>query len=234
MKASLASAAIKLARRVTLTCKKCGKEWSAIPSRASRSFCSDKCAGNVKNAYPKRKTCVCCGEEFLIKSKNSRRVTTCSASCKNKVHSKWMSEHGHTPLKFRDESKWLDSLHSDEYRAKLSRINMGKVFETPKTKRFSLNHTRAVECFLRDTRNVIHYVRNITRFVHLNPALFHEDDVRWKKVGKTGKSWVCKATHGLQMVARGDVGTWKGWMLVSGREGRERFDLIGRNWHEGQ
>ena len=64
-------------------------------------------------------------------------------------------------------------------------------------------------------------------------AIFAEEDVVQKiHGGKPTKSYNCNATHGLSTLHTGFRMTWKGWTVVSNREGRERFDLIGRNWHE--
>jgi len=82
-----------------------------------------------------------------------------------------------------------------------------------------------MECFVRSPNNVVYLVRNATAFVHENAGLFAPEDVVWKVRGKTRG---CNATHGLSTIHTGRRMTWKGWTLVSNREGRESQDLIAR------
>jgi len=225
------AAATKLAKRITKVCPACGKEWKEKPSHSWRKYCSNLCAGNALKKPDSQKTCVMCGVKFWTTCKTRKRMT-CSTACAHAWHGKQQSERGHNPFKYRDESKWLDAVRAESNRRAISAGNTGKVRSTPQSKRYSPQHIRAVECFLRSPRNVVYYVRNITRFVHANPELFPPETLNWKPSTRYKTSLTCAATHGLATVARGHRMTWRGWQVVSNREGRERYDLIGRNWQE--
>jgi uncharacterized Zn ribbon protein len=225
------ASATKLAKRITKVCPACGKEWKEKPSHAWRKYCSNQCAGNALKNPNREKTCVRCGSKFKTTWKTRKRIT-CSTACAHAWHGQQQKERGHNPIKYRDKSKWLAAVQSEENRRAVSAGNLGKVRSTPKSKRYSPQHTRAVECFLRSPRNVVYYVRNITRFVHEKPELFPAETLNWKPSKRYKTSVSCAATHGLASVARGHRMTWRGWQVVSNREGRERYDLIGRNWQE--
>lgn len=225
------AAATKLAKRITKVCPACGKEWREKPSHAWRKYCSAKCAGNSLKNPNREKSCVWCGAKFETTWKTRKRIT-CSTACVNAWNGKQRKESGHSPIKYRDHAKWLAAVQSYENRRAVSAANTGKVRTTPKSQRYSPQHARAVECFLRSPNNVVYYVRNITRFVHENPGLFPTETLNWKPAKNWKSSISCAAVHGLATVARGHRTTWRGWQVVSDREGRERFDLLGRNWNE--
>jgi hypothetical protein len=222
------SSATKLAKRITKTCLKCGKDWKEKPSHSQRKYCSSECAGNkIKNPCSER-SCVQCGSMFISTWKTRKKIT-CSPNCARLRQAETMKELGHTPIKCRDKVKWLAAIQSESHRMAMSKINTGKVRTTPKTKRHSPQHFRAVECFLRDSFNVVHHVRNINRFVHNNPHLFPSETLNWHPTKRSNSTLCCNAAMGLASVASGRRMTWRGWQVVSNREGRERFDLIGRN-----
>lgn len=174
------------------------------------------------------KTCVTCGEKFDTTWETRRRIT-CSKACAYLLKGKQNKERGYNPSKTRNYAKWLTSVQSEENRRACRDGNLGKIRNTPKSRRFSPQHTRAAECFLRSPNNVVYYVRNITRFVHEKPQLFPLETLNWKPHKRWKTSVSCFATHGLATIARGHRMTWRGWQLVSNREGRERYDMIGRN-----
>lgn len=223
------ASATKLAKRITITCAACGKEWKEKPSHFWRRYCSTKCAGNTVKNPDSKKTCVNCGGQFYT-TWRTRKQITCSLSCAYKWRGKLFKKNGHSWIKYRNESKWLESVQSEENRKKISAINLGKVCSTPKTKRYSPQHARAVECFLRSPSNVVYYVRNITRFVHENHKLFPPQTLNWKPHNKYKASLSCAATSCLAAVASGRRMSWRGWQVISNREGREQNDLIGRNY----
>lgn len=225
------ASATKLAKRITKVCPACGKEWKEKPSHAWRKYCSTQCAGNALKNPNREKVCVECGTTFETTHKTRKRIT-CSTKCAHAWHGKQQKARGHNPIKYRDRTKWLAAVQSDENRRVVKAALTGMIRHTPLSARYSPQHTRAVECFLRSARNIIYYVRNITRFVHENPGLFPPETLKWKPGKKWKSSISCAATHGLASVARGFRMTWRGWQVVSNREGRERFDLIVRNWHE--
>lgn len=222
------ASATNLAKRITKTCAACGKEWKEKPSHAFRKFCSAECAGNAIRIQDKEKICTQCGSAFKTTWKTRSNVT-CSLKCAHLRHGQQQRNSGHSPIRFRDEKKWLSAVKSEENRLRASKTNAGKIRSTPKSKRFSPNHSRAVECWIRDPQNIVHYVKNIAGFVHKNPHLFPPETVIWRKSGKHGSTHDCASAGGLRSIASGRRNVWRGWMLVGNREGRERFDLVGRN-----
>ena len=219
--------ATKLAKRITLKCHQCGKEWKEKPSHHWRKFCSYKCGGIAKRKAMEKK-CLECGSVFQTTSLN-RKKTLCSARCVRQWLDRKRKQRGMNPRDYADPVKWLASVTSKEYREKASRVHTGAVMKTKRSRRLSPDHAHAVEAFVRSPMNVIYHVRNITRFVTLNQGLFLPETVKWENRGKHGSSRSCLAVHGLAQIIRGVRGSWHGWTAVGKREGRERFDLIGRN-----
>ena len=224
--------ATKLAKRVKVTCKRCGKDWMEKPSHSWRQYCSRTC---MKAAYTKTANFPCpdCGKQ-MIRQPHLAKVRC--HECAGKWTSAYLTGKGHNPYVFEtteSRKKRLAAIGSEENRKRLSELFKDKPKIADCHKKFSARHACAVECFFRDPRNVIHYAKNICRFVHENQHLFNPEDVVQKiHGGKPSKSYVCNATQGLSRLYRGANETWKGWALVSNREGRERYDLIGRNWNE--
>jgi len=216
-------------KRITLTCKKCGKEWLEKPNHSWRKYCSTQCAGNSIRINDKEKVCVQCGKTFQTTWKTRSNIS-CSRECAYLYHGIQQREKGHSPILFRDESKWLAAVQSEKNRIRTRELHLGKIRNTPQSKRYSPNHIRARECFLRDPSGVIHYVKNITRFVHMNPDLFPPETLNWRPGKKYKSSISCAATYGLVSIVNGHRMTWRGWQLIGNREGRERFDLIARNF----
>ena len=212
---------------ITKKCIGCGKEWKEKPSHAWRKYCSLACRG-IATRRSKPRVCAHCGITFETNWK-TRYNKTCSTVCAHRLQAIKLKEREHNPRRYSDKAKWLAAMQSAETRKSISESNTGKVRTTPKSARHSAEHCRAVECFVRAPNNVVHYVRNITRFVHQHPELFPPGTVQWKPCNKNGSSRRCAAAHGLSVIARGYRMTWRGWMVVSNREGRERYDLIGRN-----
>lgn len=225
---ALKAAATKLTKRITIKCAKCGKEWKEKPSHAWRKYCSNECAGN-RLSHEVNRICVQCGNPFKTTWINRKKIT-CSRECGCAHQGATMAAMGHTPIKFRDEDKWLASLRTPERREETRQLHLGAVRSTPKSKRHSPNHIKAVEGFVRAPNNVIYHVRNVTAFVAANEHLFLPETVVWRATGKYLTSRQCSASYGLASIIRGHRMTWRGWQVVSGREGRERFDLIGRNF----
>lgn len=189
--------ALRLSRRVKLTCLRCGKEWLEKPSQSHRKYCSMRCRNQayvVAGNFP----CPDCGKAiYRIPSRAHIRCRNCGQKRQGQTMS------GKNPM-----------------------------HQPPKTvKKFSPDHCNAVECFFRSPDNVILYCRNIARFVHEHKNLFDPNDVIVKpKGGRPLSGGYSNATNGLSKIYRGYRSVWKGWMIVSNREGRERVDLIGRNW----
>ena len=232
MRRAAKASATKLAKRITKTCKHCGKEWKEKPSHAWRKYCSRACMSadyTTTANFP----CPDCGKEIIRQPYKAKH--RCH-ECAMKRHSAYLIGKGHNPYVFETQAsreKRLAAIRSDANRQRLSELFKDKPKTAECHKKFSARHARAVECFFRDPRNVTHYCRNICKFVNDNKHLFNEEDTIQKiHGGKPSKSYVCNATQGLSRIQRGENGSWKGWLVVSNREGRERFDLIGRNWHE--
>ena len=92
----------------------------------------------------------------------------------------------------------------------------GRPKRGPLVAAFSPTHLAAVSAVFRSPDNRIYEVKNITLFVHSNKSLFKEEDVINKSKRRVG--FLCNAAYGLQHVHSGDVGSWKGWTLVSDTE----------------
>lgn len=222
------ASATKLAKRITKICEKCGKEWKEKPSHAWRRFCSRECSGSSLR-HPTRKSCVQCGTVFDTNWRTRKRIT-CSDVCAHKQQGKTMAQLGHSPIKFRTHTNWILAVKSEKNRQRAVLSSTGRVHEAPKSKRHSPNHVRAVEGFVRSPSNIIFHVANITGFVYNNERLFNAEDVIWKAHKRYSTSLSCKASVGISVIMRGARMVWKGWTVVSNREGRERMDLIGRNF----
>ncbi len=221
-------AAARLAKRVQITCVICGRQFMEKPSQAKRKTCSPACFAANKRR-PTQNTCVICGKTFTVYS-GSRKNKTCSPPCTYEHHSRVNKASGHSPIKFRRYDQWLASLQSKENRERAAKLHQGAVRTTPLAKRHSPKHIRAVEGFVRSPSNIIYHVANITGFVANNEKLFNPEDVIWKPSKLYSSSKSCNASHGLATIMRGFRTVWKGWTVVSNREGRERMDLIGRNF----
>ena len=211
-----------------IKCAACGSVFKVKPSRTDAAYCSMKCKGIGMRKPDNQKICAECGVTFETTWRN-RKVLCCSKECGHRYQGKGQKARGHTPIKFRNESKWRESVQCEKNRIRARQARLGKPMQSGKTKRFSSKHFRAVECFLRSPKNVVFYVCNVNRFVHMNPSLFPKETLNYRKNKATLD---CAATVGLRKIICGQRTTWRGWQLVSRREGRERFDLLGRNWEE--
>lgn len=221
------SSQTKLAKRIEKKCPKCGVTWKEKPSHSWRVYCSLRCAGNAKRVIETR-DCAFCGKKFVV-NRRSPKCVTCSRECANVRHGMLMSKLGHTPLRYRDEKLWLASVQSEAHRQKVSHKHLG-VRQNGESRRFNPRHFKAVEMFVRSPANVVYYVQNIRKFVAEHACLFEPDDVLWRKL-PSGLPAGCRAANGLASLNK-RIGTrlsWKGWTRVSNREGRDRFDVIGRN-----
>lgn len=177
--------------------------------RRTKLYCSISCRNKSHN-HGKGK-CSDCGFPC---GKRSKRCSSCS-----KIH---LSD-----LKIKSGHSWKKFATTESEARRKSGIS-GRVMVKESAARFSAVHHCAKECLLRDPRGVVHYCRNIMRFVWQNTELFNEDDVR-RKQGSLSKSYYCRAVNGLYAVHSGTVGTWKGWTLVSDVEIKEGgWDLLRR------
>lgn len=203
-------------------CQHCSEP---LTHKWQKMFCGHKCRVASRSIHSS--TCVECGEP-----KKSRKAVRCKV-CANKVLSQRQKKNGVNPRLYiteASEATRLANVAKNIEKRKLSG-DLAKPKKADCHRRFSQKHCKAVQCFFRDPRNVVHYCKNISAFVWNNKNLFHPKDVEKKiHAGKETASYACNATQGLSKVHRGRCGTWKGWMLIGEREGRERFDLIGRNW----
>jgi len=204
-------------------CAHCGEP---LKFKWQKKFCSHKCRGEGRAIHGK--FCCDCGAP-----KKQRKSTRCKP-CENKNSSQRQKKLAIDPRVYANENSEelrIAGIIKNLEARKLS----GNLYKPKKAachRRFSQKHVKAVECFFRDPRNVIHYCKNISAFVWHNKFLFNPEDVEEKiHGGKKTKSYVCNAIQGLSQLYRGRCGVWKGWMLVEKREGRERFDLIGRNFN---
>jgi len=226
------ASATKLAKRILKTCKHCGKEWREKPSHVRRVYCSRACA-NAGLSRAGEFPCPRCGALVFRKRCDAHRLCPACVPLNLSERNKRIGLNPYSVESETSKAKRLAWLKSEANRKRVSAMFKDKHPQHPKRKQFSPLHSKAVECFFRDPQNVIHYCRNICRFVHENPNLFNPEDVIQKiHGGKPSKSYICNATQGLSQVSRGHRMTWKGWTVVSNREGRERYDLLGRTWQE--
>lgn len=228
------SAETKLAKRILKTCPQCGRQWREKPSHGWRKYCCMECMAAAMRTGATYK-CDGCG---VVKRYNPKqgKPRLCFKCCRTdaaylKNQSEANRRNNHSPQRFQteeSEAKRLAMIRSDGFRKRLSEVKKG-VPQKGRASRFNPQHVKAVECFFRDPTGRIHYCKNISRFVAMNKGFFDPEDVKQRPWAKNSKSYQCNATQGLGMVYRGRRGSWKGWCLVSEREGRERFDLLGRN-----
>jgi len=216
--------------KVEKTCEFCGAKWMEKPSHAARrKYCSGRCFGLARRKPLVKKLCAICGDEFSP-SHERKKVTICSKDkCKGELRHQIAKRIGSNPYKHVDEAKRLAGLRTKEHRESKRLLMLGKDKTGPLCARNSPSHIRAAEFFVRDPRGRVHHVVNISRFVRLNPHLFEEEDVQQAAWAEGKKFLACRATGGLHSISKGHRMSWHGWTLVSDREGRERFDLIGRN-----
>jgi hypothetical protein len=99
--------------------------------------------------------------------------------------------------------------------------------KSPKTKALVETHCLAIEGLLRDPNCVIHYFRNLRKFLIDNSGLFSTEDISIRKCGNSRAYW------GLSSLYNGKRGSWKGWTLVSDVEVSEgQLDLLRRKYVE--
>lgn len=221
------AAATKLARRPIKICPQCGSSFTVQPARQLK-FCSKACwqaAITKARLFP----CPRCGAMHYRKQCERDHLcracvaqTTSERNKERQQHLAWCTEEA--------EAKRRAALASEANRQRVSALFKGKHPQGPRVRKFSPQHFKAVECFFRDPNGVVHYCRNVARFVHQNQHLFDPEDVIQRNYrGTSPGSYRCRATTGLYHLRLGIRTTWKGWTFVSNREGRERFDLLGRN-----
>lgn len=238
---------------VSKQCPVCGLEFSRPKSHAHAKFCGRDCW--YKHHAARRKICAECGTTFtgwadkfcsracFTRNRSQQRPVPCAlcgkvimrrpsddgqhcAGCFQKASG--LTRKGTKPPHLTDpeaRKNWLAALQSEEHRKAQAERMTGFEHVKPQSMRNSPSHSCAVEFFVRSPANIVYYVRNICAFVNANRELFDEADLVNKS--KTS-SYSSNATHGLGVLHTGRRNTWKGWMLVSGREGREPGDLLNR------
>ncbi len=212
-------AAAKIAKRATLQCEICSNPFRVAKHDLWRKRCPD-CVRLGKRLCRRKihtKICPVCKEPFITVRAEKK---CCSKTCGFTLTSQRNKANGHNPQSFVDPEKWRKAMQSDERRKKLSEANTGKIRTTPKSRRFSPHHARAVEFFVRSPDNRIWHVQNITRFVHEHENLFAPSSVIWTE-GPSKASIRCHASHGLATIGRGFRASWRGWTWVSPKEGHE-------------
>lgn len=175
------------AKRVTVKCKSCQKEFTTLASRPS-IVCSRKCAYENRKKETDRKhqrVCLTCGKTFLPGRRlrkegwqtlsNSR---TCSAAC----------------------------LAEREVAVKLGGKGVGRNAATEE-------HHRSLHAVVKSPSGKLYEVINLCKFVREHTELFLPEDVVWTAKNRTGTSFACRATSGLRAVINGQLRSWKDWML---------------------
>jgi hypothetical protein len=167
------------------------------------------------------KICPRCQKPFVA---NRKGKMCCSEECARLLQSQRLKANGHRPQKFVNTENWLAAVKSKENREKISKSLTGTIRTTPKSQRFSPEHSRARTFFIRSPDGKIWHVQNITRFVHENPGLFDPNTVIWTS-RKSKASIRCHASHGLAMVGRGFRLSWRGWTWVSSQDAHSKINL---------
>lgn len=223
---ALKISATKIAKVPPKACAICGQLFRRKPCRmAYMKFCSAQCAGLAKSAASKVVVgCVKCGRVELVNPSRYKRPT---GQCQSCWYATPKPNFGKT-MTVETRAKWEAALHSQENRNRTSKLHLGAIRTTAKSKRFNTGHARLVDCFVKSPAGLTYHVHNTNKFVHEHERLFEPEDVVWKQEGRY-KNLGCRASNGIRVIARGARMSWKGWTLVSRREGWESVDLIGRN-----
>jgi hypothetical protein len=161
------------------------------------------------------KPCLECGK--LKKTRYDKDPTRCEPECRGKAISRSQKEKGRNPYQSEtaeSREKRLTALRSDEHRQAVSKMKKGVALTTPKTKRNSATHFKAITGILRSPTNITYRYCNLTKFVVENKHLFREEETRHKPY-KDSSTYRCNAISGLMAVINGRRGTWKGWTVVS-------------------
>lgn len=201
---------------ITLTCQQCGDDFKVKPSHHWRKYCGAICYGKAKTASRyTMKPCPECGK--LKKTRHDREPTRCEPGCRGKETGRLQKKAGRTPYQSEtaeSKEKRLAALRTEKHRELVSAMKKGVPQTTPKTKRNSDLHFKAITGILRSSRNTTHRFRNLTKFVRDNKHLFTEEETRHKPYKDTS-TYRCNAITGLMSVINGRRGTWKGWTAVS-------------------
>ena len=210
---------------IRFTCPVCGETKMVGIIPGVRKACSYTCSGVLRRKRVDR-SCKECG--IVFRPPNAASVY-CSNKCRHSANGKRMIEKGLTPQKFIDEKKWRESVTSKEFREKIGAIKKGVIQTKPLVARNSARHHRAVTFFVKSPENVTYLVMSIVKFVREHEHLFLPEQIKWKN---DKGSWRCRATIGFHQIYRGYAGVWRGWMVVSQREGRENIDLLPRQFKD--
>lgn len=197
-------------------CERCGNPFT--PYKKTSFFCGYYCRSrnnSEKRNKTGKKKCRQCGIDFV--PSGARQNSLCSESCRI--------------IRIEKRANQGECVSCGKQVANKSKrclpcrgnLLVGVKLKSPKTKALSSLHAKAAEGLFRDPRGVVHYFRNIIRFVHENSELFLPEDSIKRRGNKS------RASHGLSCVYNGRSGTWKGWTLVSDVEIKEGgWDLLRR------
>jgi len=235
MRRGAKSGATKLAKRILKQCPWCKRRWMEKPSASWRKYCSRAC---MAAAYIKADHFPCprCGVKFYRKKSDAHHHCK---KCVREILSERNKAFGITPRSVANEhteEKRVAVLRSKEHRELLSRVFTGVPKKTDALRKYSTRHWKSHDVFFRSPVNKMYHAVNIEAFVHAHQNLFEPEDVEMRYNKKTGLPTDCKASCGLRSLCKkvGTRGSWKGWTLVGMREGRERFDLLGRNFQDSE
>ena len=203
-------------------CAFCGAQFT--PHKKTSIYCGLICRwrrNQKKRNQTGKKKCRQCGIDFL--PSGARQGCFCGESCRS-IRIKKIAYQGECL----SCGKQVANRSMRCYRCR-GNLQVGVKLKTPKTKALSSLHARAAEGLFRDPRGVVHYFRNIIKFVHENKSLFFPEDSIQRRGSRS------RASHGLCCVYNGRSGSWKGWTLVSDVEIKEGgWDLLRRKYREEQ
>ena len=109
----------------TMICQHCGKEFEA--QRKTRRFCSSACANRSAWRVQKKRTCLQCGNEFILASAADANRKYCSQACSKKAYSKhlqsWSFEHPDAQKEYnktrliKNPGAWREKHHNERLEA---------------------------------------------------------------------------------------------------------------------
>jgi hypothetical protein len=214
-------------------CLQCGAQFRS--KKKTAKFCGLKCSRDHYKSAPRRRICDECGRPFSVSISQGGTYSyrkTCSESCAQSLRRKHIDyESPERSKKLSDSCKALNSvavLHTAKVREKAGpRIGDAKAW-VHRTGRSALGISKT-NCVLLLTspQGAMFTTDCIRQFVRDNEHLFAETDLARRKSHHSKRTTIegnmtCRAMCGLQEVARGARGSWKGWTCCPANAGIER------------
>ena len=194
------------------------------------------------NPKPRFRKCSHCGENFQVpvlycdgKPSKYSAKNNCSDKCTNAQRAEAIDyQSADRNSKLSEAAKahmWHKQIHTEESRMKAHR-SIRKLADEFSKKRANVlmngnsalgNDSRRRRITFVAPNGDYYKTWNIAHFVREHEGLFLQEDVAWRvkvrkdarRTGETMGTKYCKAVGGLQALARGKNGVWKGWTLLS-------------------